>query len=150
MQKTTASPKFLHGHHNATKTKGSLSIAIGMIPLPPFEKFSATENILMRYNEDYLEVRAYVDDYPHLSFWILIHTDDLYDAQTLPVQPDGIPGTAYAGFMANELYNGNQGQLVYCYDEATQVLEGTLHFDASPYRFTGGKFRIKGLNPPVR
>lgn len=150
MQTDIASPKFLRGHNNVKKTEGSLSIAIGMLPLPPFDEFSATENILMRFNGDYLQTRAHVDKYPHLSFWILIHIGDLYTPQTLPIEPNGFPGTAYAGFMADKLYEGTHGQLEYAFDDATQILKGKLHFDASPYRFTGGEFTFYGSNLAVR
>lgn len=150
MHKHIASPKWLNRHHHDQTTKGSLSIAIAMIPLPPFDEFCATEDIRMGFNGEHLEVRVHVDPYPHLSFWIYIHTSDLYDKRTLPIAPHGLPGTAYAGFLADKLYDGTEGQLIYAYNETTEELKGSLHFDASPYRFTEGEFRIKGLNPPIR
>lgn len=149
MQTYIAPPKWLHRHHHNQRTKGILDISIAMIPLPPFEKFRATVDMRMRFNGEYLEIRALVDRYFHLAFWIYIHTSDLYDQTTLPIAPDGLPGTAYAGFFADQLYDSTHGQLIYSYNEATEEFKGSLHFDAWPYRFTDGEFRIKGLNPPI-
>ncbi|MDR9874789.1 hypothetical protein RJC98_06340 [Pseudomonas allii] len=143
-------PGFIRNGPTTPNSTGYLKTDISMLPLPPFNTFKATKNLTMRFNGDHLEVVATVDMYPHLRFYIYIHKDDLHNEGTLPIDPSGLPGTAYAGFIADKLYDGTKGELSFCYHGREGRLDATLHFEAAPYRFSDGVFEITGLEPPVK
>jgi hypothetical protein len=150
MLKNQTTPSWLRKPHRAAHSEGELTIKIAMDPLPPFDEFRATKEVMMRFNGEHLEVIARVDNYPHLIFWVYIHFDDLYTPSILPIEPTGDPGSAYAAFFADKTYAGTTGQLEFSFDEKSETLTATLEFLAPPYRFTCGQLHIKGLNPPVK